>query len=182
MDKKHMQLNIDAKQTEKNVSSTLFGLFLEDINFSCDGGLNANMVNNHSFDGVYMNNKRLNSFTVITKITRKIKTIEDRLRHWKCINGTIKSLNTNPAAQNSWYARVHSNGGCKIENLGYQGNDSNSINCSMSIVAGKDYSFSCWIRNSGYKGEVKVFSEDENGHKLTEEKVLVLKDSTISDS
>ena len=28
--------------------------FLEDIGFSVDGGLNANMVNNYSFDGVYL--------------------------------------------------------------------------------------------------------------------------------
>lgn len=177
MEKKHVQLNIDAKRVEKKVSNTLFGLFLEDINFSCDGGLNANMVNNHSFDGVYMRNKRVNLFTMMTKITRKINTMEDRLRYWDCIGGSIKSLNTNPAAPNSWYARVHSNGSCQIENLGYQGNTSDSRNCSMSIVEGKDYAFSCFIRNSDFKGEVKVYAADKNGHKLTEEKALVLKEN-----
>ncbi len=39
----------------KKISDRLYGVFLEDINFAVDGGLNANMVNNYSFDGVYMN-------------------------------------------------------------------------------------------------------------------------------
>ena len=36
------------------VSDRLYGAFLEDINMSVDGGLNANVVNNYSFDGVYL--------------------------------------------------------------------------------------------------------------------------------
>ena len=47
-------LTIDLSDVKHPVSEMLFGLFLEDINFSVDGGLNANMVNNHSFDGVFL--------------------------------------------------------------------------------------------------------------------------------
>ena len=44
------------------VSENLFGIFFEDINFSCDGGLNANLVDNYSFDGVFFSNASLTSY------------------------------------------------------------------------------------------------------------------------
>ena len=37
-----------------HTSGRLYGVFFEDINHGADGGLNANMVNNYSFDGVYL--------------------------------------------------------------------------------------------------------------------------------
>ena len=52
--------NVQIKtNTEKKyaISTDLFGIFLEDINFACDGGLNANKVNNYSFDGAYRDMK-----------------------------------------------------------------------------------------------------------------------------
>ncbi|NTV78515.1 MAG: hypothetical protein HGA25_05080, partial [Clostridiales bacterium] len=55
---KNANLSIDSKNVRGNVSKTLFGLFLDDINYSCDGGLNANMIRNHSFDDVYMKSTR----------------------------------------------------------------------------------------------------------------------------
>jgi len=45
---------MDLKNVKHAVSEKLFGLFLEDINLSVDGGLNANVVSNHSFDGIYL--------------------------------------------------------------------------------------------------------------------------------
>ena len=42
----------------------------------------------------------------------------------------------------------------------------------MSIVAGKEYEISCFIRRKGFEGAVSVFVEDENGSALTEEKTL----------
>ena len=41
------------------VSDRLYGVFFEDINLGADGGLNANMVNNYSFDGVYLDHHSL---------------------------------------------------------------------------------------------------------------------------
>jgi len=50
---KSFMLQVNPEKELHAVSDMLFGIFLEDINFTCDGGLNANLVNNHSFDGVY---------------------------------------------------------------------------------------------------------------------------------
>ncbi|HQG11709.1 MAG TPA: hypothetical protein PK219_11055, partial [Dermatophilaceae bacterium] len=50
-------LSVRASAAHRPVSPLLFGLFYEDINLSSDGGLNANLVNNHSFEGVYLDPK-----------------------------------------------------------------------------------------------------------------------------
>ena len=46
-------MRISVGSSTHQVSERLYGVFFEDINHSADGGLNANMVNNYSFDGVY---------------------------------------------------------------------------------------------------------------------------------
>ncbi|MFZ2095540.1 MAG: hypothetical protein WAV05_02770 [Anaerolineales bacterium] len=51
----NFSLDVTAGRHLHDVSETLFGIFPEDINFSCDAGLNANPVNNSSFDGIYLN-------------------------------------------------------------------------------------------------------------------------------
>ena len=44
---------LDAKKRGVDVSEHLYGLFFEDINQSADGGLNAEMVVNNSFEFEY---------------------------------------------------------------------------------------------------------------------------------
>ena len=44
------RLSVDARTRVANVSPTLYGLMTEEINFSYDGGLYAEMVRNRSFD------------------------------------------------------------------------------------------------------------------------------------
>lgn len=50
--KREINLSFNPKKPLHKVSKDLYGIFLEDINFAVDGGLNANMVNNYSFDGI----------------------------------------------------------------------------------------------------------------------------------
>ena len=167
------KLNVDANKTIREVSDTLFGIFFEDINFSCDGGLNANMVNNHSFDGVYMDNKGMNNFSIILGITKHINPKIDRLRYWTCTEGTIESSFENPVSENSWYARIKVQKECRLENKGYNGGKINANKCAMSIVKGKEYEFSCWIRKKDFDGKINVFLEDENGQILTDSSSFV---------
>ena len=37
-------------QKAKNISTDLFGIFIEDLNYTADGGLYAEMVQNRSFE------------------------------------------------------------------------------------------------------------------------------------
>ena len=44
------QLDLDLSASGKKVQSTMYGIFFEDINFSADGGLYAELVKNRSFE------------------------------------------------------------------------------------------------------------------------------------
>ncbi|WP_217625116.1 alpha-L-arabinofuranosidase C-terminal domain-containing protein [Bifidobacterium sp. SO4] len=61
-----------------HTSGRLYGVFFEDINHSADGGLNANMVNNYSFDGVY-----LDHHTWRLAGADRWRTQADPLRFWR---------------------------------------------------------------------------------------------------
>ena len=63
-------ITVDAGRSLHRMSPNLYGIFFEDINFSADGGLNANMVNNFSFDGVYLDNA-------------SCRPVYDALRYWQ---------------------------------------------------------------------------------------------------
>ena len=71
-------LKIDAERVLHKVSPDLMGIFFEDINFGADGGLNANMISNYSFDGVYM--------------TKDYQEVLDPLRYWTLDGGEAESL------------------------------------------------------------------------------------------
>ena len=48
-----VHFTLDAKKRGVDVSKELYGLFFEDINQAADGGLNAEMVINNSFEFEY---------------------------------------------------------------------------------------------------------------------------------
>ena len=50
-DKAVLRVAADAKQTA--ISDHLYGAFIEDISYACDGGLVSNLVNNDSFEYAY---------------------------------------------------------------------------------------------------------------------------------
>lgn len=45
-----MQLDLDLSASGKKIQPTMYGIFFEDINFSADGGLYAELVKNRSFE------------------------------------------------------------------------------------------------------------------------------------
>jgi len=57
--------NKATKNTEskKQISTDLFGLFFEDINYSADGGLYAELIQNRSFEYSPTDRREWNSFS-----------------------------------------------------------------------------------------------------------------------
>ncbi len=158
-------ITVDATKALHDVSPLLFGIFLEDINFACEGGLNANLVNNHSFDGVYLNPQDM--MALFMGQGPPLTPAYDRLRYWHTSDGTLESRQDDPAAPNTWYGRLHSTGQARVENLGYNGGIEHAGEPAMSIVAGNDYVFSCWLRAADYQGQISVFIADAAGQPLT---------------
>lgn len=133
------------------ISDTLHGIFFEDINFAADGGLNANMVNNYSFDGVYFDQKAK-------------KAVDDELRFWNIKNGSMQSCAEKAISENSRFARIKAEKGCVIENLGYNGARENKDRCAISVKSSSRYIFECICRG---KAKLDVAVVDENNNQLT---------------
>lgn len=150
------ELCIKSKQSEKYpISKTLFGIFLEDINFACDGGLNANQVSNYSFDGVYMD-----------KEARCAKA--DPLRYWHTDFGQLRSGTENRLSSNSNYGILKSFNKALMYNKGYNGLQTFKNNCAISVKGGKSHVFSAYVRNGGYDGKAYVYLMGDDDAVLTE--------------
>lgn len=163
---KPFHLSIDASQSKGKVSDTLFGLFLEDINYSCDGGLNANMVRNHSFDDVNLKKADLGNIKFILGKVSSIEREANYLRFWECSGCKISSSIRNPISESSRYARIEASGSAKIENKGYTGKSLEG--CGMSVISGHKYTFSSYIRSETFTGEIAIFVVDEKNKPLTD--------------
>lgn len=142
------------------VSDRLYGAFLEDINMSVDGGLNANVVNNYSFDGVYLKHHSMR-----VRGTDRWRTQADPLRFWQFHGVSATSYGTQtrgehgqrietscpapPLHPNSRYVRVTlpaGRRGADIENLGYNGGGKHAGECAIAISQGHRYDFSVYVR------------------------------------
>ena len=134
------------KQNAKPTSPLLYGLFLEDINHSIDGGLNANLIQNGNFD-----------FCFFTYDQPVVKNKYDNLRFWEVEDSIV--TNENPISENKPYSlKIELDGAKKIKNLGYElvGNknyiylNDNQFTVSFFYSSNKDVS-------------CKIYFEYENG-------------------
>lgn len=159
-----MNTNVIYPQEQKQygISHKLFGIFLEDIGFSVDGGLNANMVNNYSFDGVYMDKHTYGA-------------VSDPLRYWKASAAAFASGNAPESAisSNSRYAAVTVEGSATLQNLGYNGGRKNKNKPAMYIAEGHSYLISFLFRADSYEGSVQAEVVNAEEEPLTNMSVLL---------
>ncbi|MBQ1285337.1 MAG: hypothetical protein IIY19_02710, partial [Lachnospiraceae bacterium] len=127
-------LKIDAERVLHKVSPDLMGIFFEDINFGADGGLNANMISNYSFDGVYM--------------TKDYQEVLDPLRYWTLDGGEAESLDEDPLGKNSRFVRIHTTEKARLENKGYNGGKEYADQCAIAIKNGHSYTLEAYIRGT----------------------------------
>ncbi|NMN00064.1 alpha-L-arabinofuranosidase A-like protein [Bifidobacterium sp. DSM 109958] len=172
------------------VGDRLYGVFLEDINYAVDGGLNANMVNNYSFDGVYLRHRSLHVHG-----RNRWRCESDPLRFWRFVGlkadgcgsriqgergqwiATPRQCPAPPLNANSRYVRVAklSNGNKSyIENLGYNGGGDQSERCAMAIEEGERYEFEAWVRPVSGRGRLGVRVIDEDCVALVDAEVIDL--------
>ena len=140
------------------VSETLYGLFLEDINFAADGGLNANLVNNWSFDGVYLDRSGGKNRFATAVFKKNGSGVSDPLRHWRVIGGALQDRSTDGAHDGARFARLRVNGSARVLNDGYPGDVP-----SMGGRAGVDYRFSALVRADAFSGSLGVALVDAAG-------------------
>lgn len=120
-----MHLRVDRPGAE--IQPTMYGIFIEDINFAADGGLYAELVKNRSFE------------------------FPDHLQGWKAA-GRFELMDDGPFDRNPHYLRLvwpgHPHKHTALENDGFFG---------IGIKAGADYRFSVWARvPDGRPGSLEV--------------------------
>lgn len=164
-----MQVTTSTQLTERirvhpddvitEVSPALFRLFFEDLNYSSDGGLNANLVNNYSYDAVYLDRGR-NYFALQMVHRREGKAISDGARHWNATAGTLSVFKREdiPGAR---FGRLVSDGIAVLGNNSYPGEVP-----SMGAREKVTYRFEANVRVSDRIDAIEVRLVDSTGNQL----------------
>ncbi len=145
-------INVNAQQAKK-ISDNLFGVFFEDISYSADGGLYAELLQNRSFEYTANDKRGWNPLTA-----------------WEYTNngfgyGTVSVETALPVSINNRHyieLNVEEEGreGVGLMNIGYDG---------IAVKAGDKYDFSCFIRQISNKSiPIKVFLQSKKGEILGE--------------
>lgn len=131
---------VDLAHPGAEISSQMFGIFFEDINFSADGGLYPELVKNRSFE-----------------FSEPMTGWHEEMLHdqsgFHQSNGSLGVVGDKPLnASNPHYLHVTvaKAGSYGIFNTGFRG---------MGVEAGKDYRFSAYVRSQGataIRAEVKA--------------------------
>lgn len=144
-----LTLDISKNNESYEISDKLYGLFIEDISYACDGGLVSNLVNNNSFEYEFNNvtgwNSSLKSFEVATDTP----------------------LNKN----NPTYAVISVDSKGSLTNLGYtemydyktyDRNEKLASTPDMGFKKDVKYDFSCYIYNKDFDGTISVYLDSAN--------------------
>jgi hypothetical protein len=145
-------ITVRAGDAGKRISSDLFGIFFEDINYAADGGLYAELIQNRSFEYSPGDRKEWNSLTSWDLIERDGGI------------GTLTVENDKPLHANNPHHGVlgmTSGSGCvEIRNAGFDG---------IVVKSGDLYDFSVFARQiDGKVGPVAVRLESKDGGILAE--------------
>ncbi|MBR1832138.1 MAG: carbohydrate binding domain-containing protein [Ruminiclostridium sp.] len=141
-------LTVNAGKPVHEISDTLFGIFIEDINFAADGGLYAEMVQNRSFEFTKLasGNER-HAWSDVGSITAAVRS-----------EGGLNENNPN-------YMSLENSSGERagIANKGFLD--------GMAVTEGASYDVSAYIRGiDGYTGAV-YFGITVDGETVAEEAV-----------
>ncbi len=152
---------LDAKKRGVEVSKHLYGLFFEDINQAADGGLNAEMVINNSFEFAYFSYDDFDC-------TSDVEVRNQKNFYWDIFGAGPKKITKNGGMNenNPSYLLLDVGGIYHLENPGYFTNGGYDI-YGMPIENNETYHFSMFIKLLGFKGTAKVFIRGAHGRHTT---------------
>ena len=142
----------------RNISTDLWGIFFEDISYSGDGGLNADLVQNGAFEYNRADSIDWSNYSFWRKIVPAGSF------------AAFDVLTDNPVAEeNPHYASVEvEQAPASLENIGWDG---------MVFRAGETYDFSAWMRiSSNCEASalpVTVALIDDDGNAIAEQDITV---------
>lgn len=125
-----MHITLGAPREDARISPLLYGIFLEDINYGCDGGLYAELIANRAFENVGP------------------EGVQHRLMRWQAVGGASLCIQTQDARgeKNPHYLRTTPGEGrgaaWGVQNEGYLGQ-------GLYAQAGKSYRLRVIARAQG---------------------------------
>ena len=136
------------------ISSNLYGIFIEDINYAVDGGLNANLIQNNSFEYSFFNGAKDN----------KIEYAKSKF--WE-LDDACRTVTESPIAkENPTSLKITLSGGVStIYNVGY--GEIGKESASIPMSAGETYGFAVYVLGNGFEGNLSVSVVTEEGQPLT---------------
>ena len=156
-----IKFNLDASKKGIEVSEHLYGLFFEDINQAADGGLNAEMVINNSFEFSYFSYDDYNCESAVE--VRKKNNF-----YWDVYGaGPKKIAKTGGMNENNpSYLLLDVGGIYHLENPGYYMNGGYDM-YGMPVDKGETYHFSMWVKRLGFQGKASVYIRGAHGRHTT---------------
>ncbi len=150
-----VKYTLDNNHRGVEVSKELYGLFFEDINQAADGGMNAEMVINNSFEFEYFNYDDYDGEAPVEVRTQK-------LIGWDIYGAGPMRVSTvgGIAPSNPTFVVLNVGGQYHMENPGfhtYGGFD----RFGMSAEEGETYHFSMFVKHMGYTGNIRVWLKSQ---------------------
>ncbi|MDQ6417888.1 alpha-L-arabinofuranosidase C-terminal domain-containing protein [Paenibacillus sp. LHD-117] len=143
------RLVVNAGRKEVDIHPNLFGLFFEDINYSLDGGLYPELVQNGSFEFLRSSENAL------------VQTY-DGLHAWHKLERAGSSVSITTADTNGLHENnpnyleiISHESGTGIYNIGFPDEPGNSTP-GMRIVQGERYLCSFFARGVDYSGSIEI--------------------------
>ena len=155
-------LDLDVSQAYQAIPETLYGVFFEDINHALDGGINAELIENGSFEAHGMNNGRFSFSNNVNTLDNWSKIAKDGA------SGSAQIDLENPMNENNTKCAVitiedaGTGLGYGIANNGFGTNTYNNTRASMPINGGITYNFDGYLKGE-YDGTIRVFLETNDG-------------------
>lgn len=153
-----VDISLEGLDESRQISDTLFGLFLEDINYAVDGGMYAELIKNRSFEyGIEARDEQLHGW----ESTNEAVTFEVRDG-----SGDGTALNEN----NPRYVVVHNTGISSVSP--YEGISNGGYLEGMAITQGASYDVSFYCRSEdGSVDTIYVTLYNEDGTVYDEQTV-----------
>lgn len=165
----------------KKISTDLFGLFFEDINYAADGGLYAELVQNRSFEYSPTDNRQWHSLSFWEYLTpgfsygalnvESSSPVHQNNPHYAVLNiehvGTIPELKSRPGQEPLPASMITGRPGVGIKNPGF-GN--------VVTKKGAQFNFSMFAKQlSADPVDMYVSLQDTKGKVLAESKLIINK-------
>lgn len=153
-------VTLSSENLSHTVSSDLYGIFIEDISNAVEGGLNANLVRNNSFEYLHQADG------------------SEALSGWEIEGEYIRETTGGMNENNPSYIRlpqdasvkkrtVKNNGFCEYFDYKTYDADKKSMDApSMGIKASEIYSFSAWFKNTNMS--ISIYLENDKGEKISD--------------